>query len=132
MRKIILSVAVVFAVAISSNAQDQKTIEVTSVTSAATKLKQEKPNTKLEVMQLMKILEMKDFPKNGIFELFSYKNKVMNSPESSPAKKREFLVIFDQKLRSILDAKSYEKLRAEKEYYNKITSDPTMELRRTK
>ena len=121
MKKIFSTIALTLVVATTMNAQDKKAAPMqASVISSSDVNEDVRANSKMELLELSKIIDLNSVDSNGLYQLIDMKNQIMNNKETSSERKKEFAKIFDEKLKATIDAKSYEKLRANKDFYNKM------------
>ena len=121
MKKLILSVTFMLSAVVAVNAQEKKTAPSMNSTEIKSDDKNSKVNPKQELLEFTKILGLKDAPNNGLYELLEYKYQVLNDPNVSPEKRKDFMLSFEEKLKATLDPKSYEKLRSKVEFYSRLT-----------
>lgn len=120
MKKIILSIALLLIGANVATAQQKMQTATTQLTTTQPAQKEESANPKVELLELVKVMELTEIPNNGLYELLEYKAQIMSDKNNSPERKKDFIVSFDEKLQAIVGEVPYNKLRSNKEYYNKL------------
>ena len=127
MKKIILTVAIMIGFATISTAQEAKKAAIQSSVSVKSNIEYDaRMNSKLELIELSNIVDLKTVDSKSLYQIFEMKNEVFSNPESSDERKTEVFKVFDQKLQSILGAKNYEILRSKPEVYKKMVSVPAL------
>lgn len=121
MRKIFLTIAFSAVVATTMNAQDKKAAPMQATVASSSDVNEDaRVNSKMELLELSKVIDLNSVDSNGLYQLIDMKNQIMNNKETPLDRKKEFAKIFEEKLKATLDTKSYEKLRANKDFYNKM------------
>ena len=126
MKKIISTVALVLVCAISSQAQDKKPAATSSAVALTEQV--EKQNTskdaKQQAYELVKYLGLNESYIEQFYGLLSMKQEILSNPEYSQERKTIVIESIKEKLKASLDAKSYEKLLANKELYSSFMAKP--------
>ena len=125
MKKIITSIALVLICAISANAQDKKQVVTASASiSSVDDAQQAKNNlqqeTKKKAYEIVTFLKLDENQTGMIYELLMGKNEILSNTEISQDRKDLYLKQFNEKMSNVLDAKYWEKLKANKELYNLV------------
>lgn len=126
MKKIISTIALVLVCAISSQAQDKKAAPVTSAIAAMTETEKQNSNQdpKQKAYEIVKYLGLNESYIEQFYGLLSMKQEILSNPEYSQERKTIVIESIKEKLKASLDAKSYEKLLANKELYSSFMAKP--------
>ncbi len=123
MKKVITSIALVLICAISTNAQDKKQVATAVASVSSVDEVQESKNnlqqeTKKKAYEIVTFLKLDENLTGMFYELLMDKNNILSNSEISQDRKDLYLKQFNEKMSSVLDAKYWEKLKANKELYN--------------
>jgi hypothetical protein len=129
MKKIISTIALVLVCTVSANAQDKKPAQKEPVAISTTEQSQ-KENTqqiaKVQAYELVKYLGLKEDLVETFYSLIIMKQEVFADKANSDERKTVFMESFNAKLKGLIDAKSFEKLVANKDFYTKLMATPEM------
>ena len=126
MKKIISTIALVLVCSLSTQAQDKKQAPVAAAVSLSDETQKQNINQdpKQLAYELVKSLGLSESLIEQFYGLFSMKQEIMFNPEYSQERRTAFMASYKEKLKASIDAKSYEKLVANKELYSKLMVVP--------
>ena len=131
MKKIISTVVIVLSFSTLMNAQELKSNpNQTATLSKSTGNEASVVASKMELLELSKIVDFNSFNSSELSKIFEVKNNTLTNPQASADRKKETVIAFVQKLKTILGDRNYEILQSKPDFYNKITNNQSTSSRK--
>ena len=131
MKKIISTVVIVLSFSTLMNAQELKSNpNQTATLSKSTANEASVVASKMELLELSKIVDFNSFNSSELSKIFEVKNNTLTNPQASADRKKETVIAFVQKLKTILGDRNYEILQSKPDFYNKITNNQSTSSRK--